>query len=248
MKPMTRRPRNLALLAVLAAVLLPAAGAHAQTYRTAAPPPLYPYAVPRSQTYAIEVAPNTYVIHRPAPSRAEASVRCVNCGHRRSIAVHHARRFDRSHKRVDRALVEELRKRSERKAAIEAKKEKENIVGDTGMKRTVFKTKKIVRDRPLVIVHKRYVDDPPRVIERPVVVDDTTRRNCDRGLMVHCDPAPAPVVSVPAPAPFVRIGGEAGKKRVINAEAEITILGPDRMNIRLFRRGHARGDKGLIGE
>ena len=34
-------------------------------------------------------------------------------------------------------------------------------------------------------------------------------------------------------------------KRVINAEAEITILGPDRMSIRLFRKGskaNARAD------
>ena len=30
---------------------------------------------------------------------------------------------------------------------------------------------------------------------------------------------------------------EAGKQRVIRAEAEVTILGPDRMNIRLFRKG-----------
>ena len=30
---------------------------------------------------------------------------------------------------------------------------------------------------------------------------------------------------------------ESGKQRVIRAEAEVTILGPDRMNIRLFRKG-----------
>jgi hypothetical protein len=29
---------------------------------------------------------------------------------------------------------------------------------------------------------------------------------------------------------------ESGKQRVIRAEAEVTILGPDRMNIRLFRK------------
>ncbi len=40
---------------------------------------------------------------------------------------------------------------------------------------------------------------------------------------------------------------ESGKQRVIRAEAEVTILGPDRMNIRLFRKGRGttvikRGD------
>jgi hypothetical protein len=33
---------------------------------------------------------------------------------------------------------------------------------------------------------------------------------------------------------------ENGKQRVIRAEAEVTILGPDRMNIRLFRKGRGR--------
>ncbi len=115
-------------------------------------------------------------------------------------------------------------------------------------KRTVYKTKKIVRDRPVVIVHKRYVDDPPRVIDRAVAIDDAPRTDCNRGLMTRCDTVTAPVVSAPAPAPFVRLGREAGKRRVINAEAEITILGPDRMNIRLYRRGHRPGDRGMTEE
>ena len=33
-----------------------------------------------------------------------------------------------------------------------------------------------------------------------------------------------------------RPGKDDGKKRVISADAEITILGPDRMSIRLFRK------------
>jgi hypothetical protein len=202
--------------------------------------------VPQRQSCAIQVAPNTYVIHRPGRGHAEASVRCANCGHRRAISVHRARRIDRTHKQVDRTLVEELRKRSERKeAAVEAKKD---AVGDTVNKRTVFKTKKIVRDRPVVIVHKRYVDDPPRVIDRGVAVEDAPRTDCNRGLMTRCDTVTTPVVSAPARAPLVRLGGEAGKKRVIDAEAEITILGPDRMNIRLYRRGHRPGDKGMTEE
>ena len=34
---------------------------------------------------------------------------------------------------------------------------------------------------------------------------------------------------------------EIDGKRVIRAEAEVTILGPDRMSIRLFRKGHKGG-------
>lgn len=33
---------------------------------------------------------------------------------------------------------------------------------------------------------------------------------------------------------------ESGETRAIRAEAEVTILGPDRMIIRLFRKGHGR--------
>lgn len=36
---------------------------------------------------------------------------------------------------------------------------------------------------------------------------------------------------------------ENGKPRVIRAEAEVTILGPDRMNIRLFRKGQGSNIK-----
>src|ERR1019366_6155032 len=36
---------------------------------------------------------------------------------------------------------------------------------------------------------------------------------------------------------------ENGKQRVIRAEAEVTILGPDRMNIRLFRKGQRSNAK-----
>ena len=36
---------------------------------------------------------------------------------------------------------------------------------------------------------------------------------------------------------------ENGKQRVIRAEAEVTIIGPDRMNIRLFRKGRGSNVK-----
>jgi len=79
----------------------------------------------------------------------------------------------------------------------------------------VLNTTKIVREKPIVIEKKRYVNDPPIVIERRHVVEDTL--------------------------PGEQSGGKRATRgasgvRVIRAEAEVTILGPDRMNIRLFRR------------
>jgi hypothetical protein len=113
---------------------------------------------------------------------------------------------DEPHHRNDPALIEELRHRSARKPDGK-----------------VVQTTKIVRDPPLVIEHRRVVDDPPRVIERRHYVEDTPR-----------GPRIAAVES--------GAGGHAGHeeghnaKRVIRAEAEVTILGPDRMSIRLFRK------------
>jgi len=39
-----------------------------------------------------------------------------------------------------------------------------------GAKRTVFQTRKVERDKPVVIVRRRIVDDPSQVIERYVDV------------------------------------------------------------------------------
>jgi hypothetical protein len=66
--------------------------------------------------------------------------------------------------------------------------------------------------------HRRgYVDEAPVIIETEGAIEDAGARR------------------------------ESGKQRVIRAEAEVTILGPDRMNIRLFRKGRGttvikRGD------
>ncbi|MGB7258236.1 MAG: hypothetical protein WBD48_09190 [Pseudolabrys sp.] len=76
----------------------------------------------------------------------------------------------------------------------------------------IIHTKKIVREKPIVIVTKRYVDDPPRVIERHHVVEDEPRQSNRK----H--------------------DTKGNEVRVIHAEAEVTIIGPDRMSIRLFRK------------
>jgi hypothetical protein len=199
---MTSHSRNLVLLAVIAAGLAPATAAQAQFYGAAyaQPAPLYRYAA-QGRPYAVEVAPDTYEIHRP---RAHHYARGRHTGH--SISERASARFDRSHKKVDRALVEELRKRQHRNG-------------------NVINTTRIVRDPPLVVATKRYVDDPPRVIERRHVVEDAPlRSHRGRGITVDGDTG--------------TLMGSDGSRRVIQADAEITILGPDRMNIRLFRKRH----------
>jgi hypothetical protein len=201
---MSNHSRPLALLAAIAAGLLPAASAQAQYYAsTAQPAPLYPYAVSTDRPYAVEVAPNTYVIQRPAASRAYPYTR----GRASNPAPEpSAPKFDRPPKPADRALIEELRKRSP-------------------IKRTVINTKKIVHDEPVVVETKRYVDDPPRVIERRHVVEDAP---------VHPRRQQAAVEDSDTNK---RTSRDDNKKRVIEADAEVTILGPDRMSIRLFRKG-----------
>ena len=209
---MANQSRKFAVVAAAAAVMLQAAPARAQYYGAPAPAPLYPYVVQNSgvqagQPYAIEVAPNTYVIQRSQPARAYPYVRSQNS--RRGIistnqpAENTNRpvepspgKFDRPHKPVDHALVEELRLRQQNKG-------------------TAVNTTKIVRDRPVVVEHQRIVDDPPRIIERRHIVDD------EAGTIEPEKPAPR----------------DDNKKRVIQADAEVTILGPDRMSIRLFRKG-----------
>jgi hypothetical protein len=137
MNIMIDRPRKLVLLAALAAGMLPAAAAQAHCCRSsyAEPAPLYPYAVPEEQPYAVELAPNVYAV--PYRLRAYPYVHCLDgCGRR-----------------------------------------------------------------------------APAVIESERVVEG-------------------------AGAPR-----ENGKQRVIRAEAEVTIIGPDRMNIRLFRKGRGSNVK-----
>jgi hypothetical protein len=182
--------------ALLVAGLI-SAPAHAQWYSSApSQPPLYPYAVQASRPYAVEVAPNTYVIQRPAVSR-----------HRAAAKNRKAPSSGRS--KTDPALVEELRNRPK-------------------LKRSVIETTHVVREKPVVIETKRYVDDPPRVIERYNIVEDKPAPAKTKRIAT-AESGEAPVIDKRAKKDNV--------KRVINAEAEITILGPDRMSIRLFRKG-----------
>jgi hypothetical protein len=206
-------PRKIALLVVAAAVLMPAT-AQAQWYSSApSQPPLYPYAPQPNQPYAVQVAPNTYVIQRPGEQRQRPHARNNNAGPATTGHV--------SRSKVDPELVEELR--SGRKA-----------------KTPVINTTQVVRGKPIVIETKRYVDDPPRVIERYTVADDKPAPAKNKRVAIAVDDAP--IVDK-------RKGKSTGKddeKRVINAEAEITILGPDRMSIRLFRKGDGSKAKASV--
>jgi hypothetical protein len=189
------------------------AGAQAQWYSSAAsPPPLYPYAVNNGQPYAVEVAPGTYVIQRPATGRQPRE--------RHSTA--NVAPAPRARSKVDPALVEELRQRPK-------------------VKRPVIETTQIVREKPVVIETKRYVDDPPRVVERYTVVNEPMPKGKAARVkgkqIATAETGDATIADKRKPNDKPQEKPNDNVKRVINAEAEITILGPDRMSIRLFRKG-----------
>jgi hypothetical protein len=215
----------------LALVLFTAAsGAQAQTYGQ---PPLYPYA--QQQPYAVEVAPNTYVIQRPAPIGNYPYITCVNCS-RNSSAVPVAQSAPRRPRQsADRGLIEELRKHNEAKQLAQQPVE-------PAAEPTVTTTKKVLREKPIVHETVCVVDDPPRVIERRHVVVDT----------------PLPPRRLPTQAAVEdEVTGNTNlapdnktqdnKVRVIRAEAEVTILGPDRMTNPPVPQGQRAGGEGATG-
>jgi hypothetical protein len=116
--------------------------------------------------------------------------------------------------KTDPALVDELRKRGHKKKEIVLSESKKDIEIDK---------KRIVREKPVVRNHIRVVDDPPIVVQREISEDGQVLSE-QRVPTAQAQVVPAPVS-----------GG-----RVIHAEAEVTILGPDRMNIRLYRKNDGR--------
>lgn len=224
---MTLTPRKSAILAAALLGLLPVTGAQAQWYSS------YPQAnnAPQ-QPYAVEVSPNTYVIHRPDKTRVTTNVRCVkDCDQPAS---------ERPRTHANRELIEELVKRHKKRAGT--------------VSTEVVNTTRVVREKPVVIEHERVVDDPPRVIERRHITEDAP----GRGLIKHRrEVGREDVVIEPGGAPAEKKRSakakrvlreartnepkESAGKRVIRAEAEVTILGPDRMSIRLFRKGQKTG-------
>jgi hypothetical protein len=187
---------NILLACATAAAICAAQPAAAQYYYAQGygQPYAYPYVVVQPQPYAPQAArPYPYVIHQPqayAPQPARKKLRRKNAAEARAEPQ---QEIHRTVSKTDPALIEELR----RKTANKTGKKIDKVI--------------VVREKPVVVERRRYVDDPVKIVRRHKVVD----------------------VNVPAPP---RDGGdEVG--RVIHAEAEVTILGPDRMNIRLYRKG-----------
>lgn len=175
----------------------------AQSYagNSAQPAPLYPYELQPGQSYAMDVAPGTNVIHRRVIARRHAS---------------ELRRFDRPHGRYIPAPIVEMRQ-----PAGTRRVGKPILTG----------TRQIVHEAPVVIVHRRLVEHPPRVIVRRHFVEGAPR--------VEAVPPRHALLTPGVKRRGVRTAS-GDEKRVIHAEAEITILGSDRINIRLYRkRGHS---------
>jgi hypothetical protein len=209
------RQRQFAILAAVVLGMLPVTAAQAQWYSSYPRAGAYRYGVPPPQPYAVKVAPNTYEIHRPKKPRAGVQVRCVDCERPAG------ERPRRSH--AERALIDDLAKRH--------------------LKTKVTHTTKTVREKPVLIEHERVVDDPPRIIERRHITEDAP----GRGLIRQRREVGAEEVviqpggrktAVERRAKSKRTARRANTKRVIRANAEVTIFGPDRMIIRLFRKGH----------
>ena len=107
---------------------------------------------------------------------------------------------------------------------------------------------KIVHEPPVVIETRRYVDDTPRVIERYRIANDKPKPAPDRRAVAKAAKADAgrsALAKTPETARDRMVGALKGKpagtdSRVIQADAEITILGPDRMSIRLLRKDDGR--------
>lgn len=109
-------------------------------------------------------------------------------------------------KPTNHALVEELRRRGK-------------------AERTEKNTTVVVREKPVVIEKKRYIDDTRVIERRHYVEDEPAKPRGKRGRAVADE----------------EIDLKSEKGRTIRAEAEVTILGPDRMSIRLFRKRNGAG-------
>jgi hypothetical protein len=224
---MNRHTSKLAVLAVLAAGLLPAAAAQAQSYNAA---PLEAYAMQPKQPQPKQMTPKPHM--GPAPSHMhnyhpQAHMHHYPSMRRTGMSMHMRPRCDRMHGRFERRVVEEFRGHRRRHASY---------VDNTGIGNSEYVrgNTEYVRDEPTVIEHERYVDEPPRVIEQQVITEEApVRARCNRGLFVRCDGGYRGIGQYGG-----EYSGEYGGQRVINADAQITIIGPDRMSIELHRRGY----------
>ena len=228
---MIKRMKMLAAIAVLSAALPFAA--EAQWYRGRnGPPPLYPYAVQGQPAYQPQgyvaqpySSPRSFPYVRPAPDGGYFIYPAPD---------HRAAPPKRRHRSKQATINPEPKTKSSETKASKAKAPGPELIEDlrkqtAGAKRekTINKTT-VVRGEPIIRETKKYVDDPPIVIERYHFVDDdeeTPLPKPRRKRVAEDDRAAA------------KRGPQDQGPRVINADAEITILGPDRMTIRLWRKG-----------
>lgn len=207
------RRRSHRILVVAAAALLGVllSPAHAQYYYVAnaypQPQPLYPYAQQPQAYYPYAVQPQ----YAPRAYPYVAPNSGARVLHRQPMT-----RARRAHvrpaparSRVDPALVEELRQRGGAKVRAGSSTKLPKI------DRTI-----VVHEKPVVVEHRRVVDDPPIIVRREKIIDVPAPES--REARRHSDD---------------RASAGSTAPRVIHAEAEVTILGPDRMSIRLFRKG-----------
>ncbi|MFA6265901.1 MAG: hypothetical protein WC670_09340 [Pseudolabrys sp.] len=198
---------------VLAAAALTGGSAQAQWYSSVR-------SQPPLYPYAPQpgIAPSAPYAVEVAPGtyviqRPDGSRETTRSRHVRRPAPAPAARASRT--RNDPVLIDELRKR----AAVKP--------------HGTVNTTKVVHEKPKVVETTRYVDDPPRVVERYTVVDDG---NGEKKVVVEPQAAGRSLGTK-------HNRHEKNEKRVIQADAEITILGPDRMTIQLYRKGE-RGKAG----
>ncbi|MCW5693913.1 MAG: hypothetical protein KIT48_16265 [Pseudolabrys sp.] len=199
---------KIAVLVVTAAILV-MGPAQAQYYSSVqqSPPPLYPYQQQPRAAQPYAIEVAPGTYVIQRPGEARAHGRRV---HRPAPAV---RSQAKAVRKNDPRLIDELKQRA------------------AGTKTSTINTTKIVRLKPKVVETTRYVDDPPRVVERYTVVDDA---NGEKKVVVDLPPHDRRGAGKNAGG-----RGDIGKneKRVIQADAEITVLGPDRMTIQLYRKG-----------
>jgi hypothetical protein len=151
-------------LAVIAAVTCSLVpAAHAQRYSSdSRPAPAYTYKAQPQRHHVVKVAPNTIVIRRP-PHRAN----------QRALIEELRRRSHAKHKVITRRKIVRVRPAviEPRRVVVDSPRviEHRPVVYD---RPRVIERRRVVYDSPRVIEHRRVVDDPPRVIERYHIVED----------------------------------------------------------------------------
>jgi len=193
------------------------------------------------QPYAVEVAPGTYVIQRPvaaAATPAEAFARA-----HRDEADEESRSGKHARHRVDRVVERKVRYVREKPVVIVHKR----VVDDPPR---VILRQHVVTDMPRgrglfqPPPQPAYVEDlPPVTLQPQVPLPSSWQRVSSRTAWHGARHADHRIVRRlerkhrrHVVSRDVVMHGDLGGGRVVHAQAEVTILGPDRMTIRLYRK------------